>query len=58
MMAELTPPGFDNMVRTTVSSFENICSFNRGEIQVLQPLRTVEHLIVYDRTKRNPGDYQ
>lgn len=24
MMAELTPPGFDNMVRITVSSFENI----------------------------------
>lgn len=24
MMAELTPPGFDNMVRNTVPSFDNI----------------------------------
>jgi hypothetical protein len=29
-----------------------------GEMQVFQPLRIVEHLIVDDRTKRNPGDHQ
>jgi len=59
MMAELTPPGFDNMVRT-VSQFSPMILFVNliGEMQVLQPLRIVEHLIVDDRTKRNPGDHQ
>jgi hypothetical protein len=59
MMAELTPPGFDNMVRT-VSQFSSMKIFVNliGETQVFQSLRTVEHLIVDNRTKCNPGDHQ
>lgn len=31
MMAELSPPGFDNMVRNTVPSFDNILLINLGK---------------------------
>jgi len=58
MMAELSPAGFNNMVRLT----DSFLFSSRGlqmrtqPIAVLRPVRAVELCIVHDRAKRDPGN--
>ena len=65
MMAELSPPGFDNMVRPRIipsldldRPYHLTPSFQTKINAVLRFIRTLEPRIVDDRSERNPGDHQ
>ena len=55
MMAELTPPGFDNMVRTR--SFDPTGGSEK-HTAVLRAVRAVEPRIVHDWTQCHPGHHR
>jgi hypothetical protein len=55
MMAELSPPGFDNMVRPSPSP-DALSKW--GKNLVLWFIRAVESRIVNDRAERDPIDHQ
>lgn len=54
MMAELTPPGFDNMV---LRRHLSIVSFHLIRL-VLRPLRLVKPCLVHDWTQRDSEDHR
>jgi len=63
MIAELSPPGFDNMVRLTdpfsVLFLAVAIVINGGTTNaVLRVLRFVEVRVIHDRAKRDPGDHR
>ena len=55
-MAELSPPGFDNMVRQLVTHQPHF-NFFVIEITVLRTLRTLKPCLVYGWTERDPSNH-
>ena len=59
MMAELAPPGFDNMVRLSPSHpLHPSRPTTKPTPTVLRPLRSFESRLFDDRAERDPGDHQ
>lgn len=56
MMAELTPPGFENMVRDRIArKLTRVFSILIRSHAVLWPVRTIKPRFIYDRTERHSG---
>lgn len=54
-MAELTPPGFDNMVCPYILTYillDNVC------ILVLWAIRSLQPCLIHDRTQCHPGHHR
>lgn len=58
MMAELSPPGFDNMVRPPDQPFLVQIQTNFFVKKVLRLIRTLEPRVIDDRPKCDPGGHQ
>lgn len=56
MMAELTPPGFDNMVSCLRCPFP--CLLISSFVSVFRPVRVVESCVFDDWPKRYSGDHR
>lgn len=60
MMAELSPPGFDSMVRPRLpldpyQPYLYLTPYRIGT--VFRTVRSLEPYLVHDRTERDPGDH-